>query len=119
MPIYEYVCRTCKKRSSHLVLNYRQALVPPCNHCGSRDVDRILSRFAAPKSEEARLESLAESTDLDSLDEGNPESMARFMRKMRQEMGDDLGEGMDDMDTMLDNEEALHDAEDDLSQEDT
>lgn len=119
MPIYEYVCRTCKKRSSQLVLNYRLALLPPCSHCGSHDMDRIMSRFAALKSEEARLESLTESTDLDRLDEGDPESMARFMQKMKNEMGDDLGDEMDDMGSMLDGEDMTNDREAGTSSEDT
>ncbi|MCP9455734.1 MAG: zinc ribbon domain-containing protein [Nitrospira sp.] len=104
MPIYEYACRTCKKRMSQLVLNYRHAPLPLCSHCGSHNVDRIMSRFAAPKSEEARLEALASSANLDSLDEGDPESMARFMQTMKKEMGDDFGDEMDDMSSMLDDE---------------
>ncbi|MCP9453550.1 MAG: hypothetical protein NNA23_12805 [Nitrospira sp.] len=82
-------------------------------------MDRIMSRFAALKSEEARLESLAESTDLDRLDEGDPESMARFMQKMKNEMGDDLGDEMDDMGSLLDGEDMTNDREAGTSSEDT
>jgi putative FmdB family regulatory protein len=119
MPIYEYICRTCKKRSSQLVLNYRHAQLSPCSHCGSHDMDRIMSRFATPKSEEARLESLAESTNLDRLDEGDPESMTRFMQKMKNEMGDDFGDEMDDMGSMLNEEDMTNDTEADASTENT
>jgi hypothetical protein len=55
-------------------------------------MERLLSRFASPKSEEARLEALADPSHLSGLDENDPESMARSMKKMGQEMGEDLGD---------------------------
>ncbi len=55
-----------------------------------------MSRFASPKSEEARLESLADPNALAGLDENDPESMARFMKKMGDEMGEDLGDDMEE-----------------------
>lgn len=99
MPVYEYVCQDCHKRSSILVLSLRNADPACCQHCGSFKVDRILSRFAAPKSEEARLESLADPDSLSGLDESDPQSVARFMKKMGDEMGEDLG---NDVDALMD-----------------
>lgn len=98
MPIYEYLCRECRKRSSILVLNPRNPAPPACRHCGSRNVDRLLSRFASPKSEEARLESLTDPGSLGGLDENDPSSVARFMKHMGNEMGEDMG---DDVDAMM------------------
>jgi hypothetical protein len=54
----------------------------------------MLSRFASPKSEAARLEALAEPDNLAGLDENDPQSMARFMKKVGDEMGEDLGSGL-------------------------
>jgi hypothetical protein len=56
-----------------------------------------MSRFATIKSEEARLESLADSTSMGEIDENDPASVARFMKKMGREMGDDLGEDFDEV----------------------
>lgn len=53
---------------------------------------RLLSRFASPKSEDARMEALADSSNLGDLDENDPGSVARFMKRMGREMGDDLGD---------------------------
>jgi hypothetical protein len=58
-------------------------------------MERLLSRFASPKSEEARLEALSDPSNLGGLDENDPRSMARFMKKMGQEMGEDLGDDLD------------------------
>lgn len=97
MPIYEYQCLDCRKRSAILVLSARNPAPAACRHCGSAQVDRLLSRFAAPKSEEARLESLADPDNLGGLDEHDPQSVARFMKKMGEEMGEDAS----DMDALM------------------
>jgi hypothetical protein len=51
-----------------------------------------MSRFATVKSEDARLESLADSASFGDVDENDPGSVARFMKKMGREFGDDMGE---------------------------
>jgi putative FmdB family regulatory protein len=90
MPLYEYRCLECKKRSTVLVLNMANQTPAVCSHCASARVERIMSRFASPKSEEARLEALADPSNMAGLDENDPQSMARFMKKMGEEMGEDL-----------------------------
>jgi hypothetical protein len=67
-----------------------------------------MSRFATVKSEEARLDALADSSSLGDLDENDPGSVARFMKKMGKEFGDDLG---GDFDSAVD--EAMAEAGDD------
>ncbi|GIW54251.1 MAG: hypothetical protein KatS3mg082_0655 [Nitrospiraceae bacterium] len=81
MPIYEYRCRDCGKRSSHLVLSISHPPPVSCQHCRSANVERLMSRFAAPKSEEARLESLADPSNFGDLDENDPQSMAPVYEK--------------------------------------
>jgi putative FmdB family regulatory protein len=94
MPLYEYLCLDCKKRSTVLILSLAHQVPAACSHCTSARVERILSRFASPKSEEARLEALADPNNLAGLDENDPQSMTRFMKKMGEEMGEDLGDGL-------------------------
>jgi hypothetical protein len=67
-----------------------------------------MSRFATVKSEDARLDALADSGSFGDLDENDPGSVARFMKKMGKEFGDDLG---DDFDSAVD--EAMDEAGDD------
>jgi putative FmdB family regulatory protein len=92
MPLYEYRCLDCKKRSTILVMGLANQAPAACSHCASVRVERILSRFASPKSEAARLEALADPSNLAGLDENDPQSMARFMKTMGEEMGEDLGD---------------------------
>lgn len=102
MPLYEYRCLDCKKRSTVLVLSLAHQAPAACSHCTSARVERIMSRFASPKSEEARLEALAAPSNLAGLDENDPQSMARFMTKMGEEIGEDLG---DDLSEVMESEE--------------
>jgi putative FmdB family regulatory protein len=103
MPIYEYRCRKCGKRFSVLTLRVSETAEPRCDHCGSRAADRLMSRFAMPKSDEARMEALADPSSLGDLDENDPKSMSRWMRKMGKEMGEDVAG--EDFDAMLDETE--------------
>lgn len=105
MPIYEYRCLDCGKRSALLVLNIAAPPPPACQHCRSARVERLLSRFAAPKSEEARLEALTDPSALGDLDEHDPASMERFVKKMGREMGEDLGEDFEaELDSAMEGE---------------
>ncbi len=97
MPIYEYRCQECGKVSSYLVMNIREAHHPQCKRCQSAKMTRLISRVARIRSEESRLESMADPSKLGGLDENDPASMARWMKRMGKEMGEDLGEDVDSM----------------------
>jgi putative FmdB family regulatory protein len=98
MPIYEYRCEACKRKVSILTLRASESVEPTCSHCGSRQLRRLMSRFAMVKSEDARLDALADPGALGAVDESDPKSMARWMRRMGKELGDDVaGEDFDEM----------------------
>ena len=90
MPIYEYECARCHKRTSVLTLRVSEKVDATCRHCGSDKLKRLMSRFAMPRSEEARLDALADPSHFSGLDEKDPKSVARFMKRMGQEAGEDL-----------------------------
>jgi putative FmdB family regulatory protein len=97
MPIYEFRCEDCRKVSSFLVLNIRQPFQPQCSKCQSKKMTRLISRVARVRSEESRLESLADPSKLGNIDENDPASMARWMKRMGKELGEDMGEDFDSM----------------------
>ncbi len=72
MPLYEYRCLDCKKRSTVLVLSLADQAPAACAHCASGRVERILSRFASPRSEEARLDASLDLNKLAGLNELDP-----------------------------------------------
>jgi hypothetical protein len=55
-----------------------------------------MSRFATVRSEEDRLDSLADPSSLGDLNEDDPKSVAKWMKRMGSEMGEDLGDDVDE-----------------------
>jgi putative FmdB family regulatory protein len=49
MPIYEYRCEECGKRSTSLLPSYSSP-DPPCPHCGKPALRRLVSSFATVSS---------------------------------------------------------------------
>jgi len=96
MPIYEYRCSDCGKKTQVLTLSVRSAVEPKCRHCGGPNLVKLVSRVAVLRSEASRLESLADPSSLSGLDENDPKSVARWMKKMGREMGEEAGEDFED-----------------------
>jgi putative FmdB family regulatory protein len=97
MPIYEYRCQDCRRVSSFLILNLQEPFTPVCAKCGSASLERILSRVNVRLSEETRLERLADPSQWSGVDENDPKSVARMLKKMGQEMGEDFPGEVDQM----------------------
>jgi len=110
MPIYEYRCADCRKKVTVLTLRVSEVVDPVCDRCGGRRLTRLMSRFAMVRSEGDRLDDLTNDGALGDVDESDPKSMARWMRKMGKELGDDAGE---DFDEMVDDLETGGDPDDD------
>jgi putative FmdB family regulatory protein len=89
MPIYEFECLDCRRKTTALVMVRERVGEVRCKKCGSANLEKLYSRFASPKSEDALLESMGDP------DENDPKSVARFMKKMGKEMGEDFGEDVD------------------------
>ena len=96
MPIYEYRCADCGKRPAIFFRSFAAVEVSPtCPNCGGQHLTRLISRTAQVLSEDSRLDRLSEG-DLSDVDENDPKSMARWAKKMGQQMGgDELGEDFD------------------------
>jgi putative FmdB family regulatory protein len=97
MPIYEYRCANCKRRVSIFFRSFSDTREPVCPHCQSTQLTRLVSRVAALKSEEARLESLSDPSSFGGLDENDPKSLARMMRKISAETGESMPPEFDEM----------------------
>ena len=77
-----------------------------CPACGSREVTRLISRVRALRSEESRLDELADPSMWGDLDENDPRSMGRMMRKMANELGDEAGDLGPEFEEVVDRLEA-------------
>jgi putative FmdB family regulatory protein len=105
MPIYEYRCSDCRVKTSILVRSSQSGKAPLCGSCGSPNLVRLISRFAAPRSEDSRMERMADPSAWGGVDENDPKSVSRFMKRMGREMGDAFqGELGGDLDEIVDRE---------------
>ncbi len=97
MPTYDFVCRNCGQPFD-VVLSYSEygSRKVSCAHCGSRNVRRRMTRIRVAKSEESRMEGMADESALEGL-ENDPQALGRMMKKMGNEMGEDLPPEFDDM----------------------
>src|SRR5512137_2731586 len=111
MPIYEYRCNECGKISEFLLIKTDETFIPQCKRCKSKKMSRVLSRVRVIRSEESRMEGLADPSKWGDLDERDPKSMARWMKRMGKELGEDSG----DMEEMMD--EAMAEEEGSKSEE--
>jgi putative FmdB family regulatory protein len=95
MPTYEYRCLDCGKKVS-IYLRYdeygKKAI--RCTHCGSQDLRRLIGRVRFARSEESQMDSL---DDWANVDENDPRAMARMMRKMSEEVGEDMPPEFDEV----------------------
>jgi putative FmdB family regulatory protein len=91
MPIYQYRCLNCKKRFD-IFLSYKDYGLKSvlCPHCASDQVQRRIGRIRIAKSEENRLDSLTDPSGLEGI-ENDPRALGKMMRKMSNEMGEDVG----------------------------
>lgn len=94
MPIYEYRCQGCGRRVSVLVARMGQE-AESCPRCGSPRLQRLYSRFALARSEEDRLERLADEAELAGVDENDPKSVARWVKRIGQELGEEGSEELE------------------------
>ena len=109
MPIYEYFCFDCKKRVSVLfrTLAEADAGAAACPDCAGPRLRRLMSRLRVLRSEENRIESMAEDPSLLSgLEQEDPRALAHFMRKMSDETGEPLDDEMNEVMDRLDSGES-------------
>ncbi|HUS85557.1 MAG TPA: FmdB family zinc ribbon protein [Anaerolineales bacterium] len=98
MPTYDYRCCGCGKHNS-IYQSYEDYGVASvvCQHCSSEDLERIISRIRVARSEDSRIEALADPSAWGDFDESDPRSMAKMMRKMGDEMGEEMPQEFDEV----------------------
>lgn len=97
MPTYEYRCLNCRRRFD-IFFSYSEygtrAVI--CPHCQSEKVQRRIGRVRVARSEDSRLESMADPDGLAGLDD-DPRALGKMMRQMSREMGEDMGPEFDEV----------------------
>jgi hypothetical protein len=85
-----------------------------CPHCGSARLERRIGRVRVARSEESRLDTLSDPSDWGDVDENDPRSVARMMRRMGSEMGEDMPAEFDEVVDRLESGESPEEIEKDI-----
>lgn len=110
MPIHDYRCAGCGRRFQRFFRSFADVRDPTaCPHCGAREVSRLPPRVRLVRSEESRLEDLADPSSLGDVDESDPRSVARWAKRMGSELGEDMGPELDQAIEEMGNEKAAGD----------
>jgi putative FmdB family regulatory protein len=96
VPIYDYRCARCGRRFQRLFRSFAAVADPECPSCGATDVVKLPPRVRLLRSEESRLEDLADPSAMGDLDERDPRSVAKWAKRLGEASGEDLGEDFDD-----------------------
>jgi putative FmdB family regulatory protein len=92
VPIYEFRCTACRKRTAVFVRSISAPDAAACQHCGSKKLTRLYSRVAEHR---AGGEGGLDEAGLAGIDENDPRSVAKWVRKMSREMGEPLDAEME------------------------
>ena len=97
MPTYQYRCLDCQKKFE-VYMTYDEYGSRPvkCPNCNSVNVTRRIGRIRFARSEESRLDNLADPSALAGL-EDDPRALGKMMRQMSREMGEDMPEEFDEV----------------------
>ena len=112
MPTYDFICNKCNQRFD-IFLSYKEygKKTVTCAHCGSKDVRRRMTRVRVAKSEESRMDSMAdEFSGIEGL-ENDPKAMGQMMRKMGKEMGEEMPPEFDEVVDRLESGQSPEDIE--------
>ena len=95
MPIYEYRCADCARKVSVFFRSFSAVGDPVCPRCGGTRLTRLMSRVAVHRGSggDGGDEDIGDGDFdryLDGIDENDPRSVARAMRRMSDEMGEPI-----------------------------
>jgi putative FmdB family regulatory protein len=111
MPIYEYRCQSCQRRFSVLNRSFSEIKEPLCTHCGAAGGTRLISQVTVIKGSGDFTSGMPSWESMSDFDEDDPSSVARALRRMKDDTGEDIGPEGEEMLARMDAGEMLDDME--------
>jgi len=95
MPIYEYRCRACGRKSSFFTRTVSQPLTAVCSYCQSADMVRLIGTVAYHRSTQTVHEESGEPSAHNSAEYyKDPRNIGRWAEKRFSEMGVDMPDSL-------------------------
>jgi len=112
MPTYDFICNNCSQRFDiFLTFSEYGKKTVICAHCGSKNVRRRMTKVRIAKTEESRMDRMADDfSGFEGL-EDDPRAMGKMMRKMGKEMGEELPPEFDEVVDRLEKGQSPEDIE--------
>ena len=89
-----------------------------CPDCGGSNLSKVMSRVAVMKSDDRRIDDLADPALMAGLEREDPQALAGFMRKMSDDAGEPLDDEMTEMIERLEAGQSIDAIETTLSDDD-
>ena len=94
MPLFEYICEDCQKQFTFLSGVVADNREPQCPRCQSHNLRKLISRVSRGRSDDDRMDDIAEKMDNQDLD--NSQDLRRLAREVGREISAESGEDMTD-----------------------
>jgi putative FmdB family regulatory protein len=83
MPIYEYRCKSCRRKVSEYVKGFSGTPEVACSFCGSKDLVRLFSTFAMVRGDADIYDDILSDPELvNRMMANDPKAMVEWSRKM-------------------------------------
>lgn len=103
MPLFEFECQSCAKRFTFMTGVVSGNDEPRCPKCQSLQLKKLISRVARGRSDDERMEAVAEQMETRDLDDAR--ELRRFAREMGRSIGAESGEDLsDELEAMMEEE---------------
>lgn len=96
LPLFEYRCSHCQKKFTDLLPIERADSHPACPKCSIGAGVRLVSRFVRGRSEEDRIDEIADRLENMDVPDGSSE-MREMLRELGKASDDDLADDMEEL----------------------
>lgn len=90
MPIYEFICQNCRRKSSFLIRDTSSTIDVKCSFCGCAELSRTISSFTYHKSLKTVWEESGTPERPNEDYYKDPRNIGRWAEKKFEEMGQEL-----------------------------
>ena len=87
MPVYDFLCLGCRRRTSVFLRSLSGATHPTCEHCGSQELQRLVSSFAYHRSAQTVWEQSGDPSSPGTDYYQDPRNIGRWAEKRLEQLG--------------------------------